>query len=347
MKAIAVRSFYFLAACLMLAGCEKKLGEGVTLKDIEVGTPLKIMVGESVKAKAFPVPWDCTDYEFTWEIADPSIASTDHYGRIMGEDVGNTVIYVSQGGQFKKEIPLEVYIDYSKTFAGRLEALGAKAMWEFQDAANLYKATFGPDLIPVGSGFTQTDGPANRKKAISIPCSQRVDDVWQYNHFLYNHGFAANGGGQKVNEFTIVIDCKFPGGPTGGAAWTNGKYYCLYQTALDNTSDGDFFWRPPANFGITGSYTKDEHLFVKDTWYRFIISAQLGKDLKYFMNGDRYEAGSVSEVDNDRAWNLEGVLLFADEDGEDGQGFPLIVSSLAVFDRALTEDEIKTIGKME
>jgi hypothetical protein len=47
-------------------------------------------------------------------------------------------------------------------------------------------------------------------------------------------------------------------------------------------------------------------------------------------------------VDSERAWNLDGVLLFADEDGEDGQGFPLIVAKLAVFDRALTEEEIKS-----
>jgi hypothetical protein len=193
----------------------------------------------------------------------------------------------------------------------------------------------------VGSGFKQTDGYNKRTKAIEVPCSQKVDNVWNYNHFIYNHGFAANGGGVKVNEFTILIDCKFPGGPTA-SPWANGKYYCLYQTALNNSSDGDFFWRPPANYGITGSYTTAEHLFAKDTWYRFIISVQLGKELKYFMNGTRHPAGSTGDVDSERAWNLDGVLLFADEDGEDGQGFPLIVAKLAVFDRALTEEEIKS-----
>jgi len=338
-----IKSFYLVAACLLLAGCEKRLGEGVTLTGIEAGEAVRVNLGTYEKAKAYPIPWDCTDYEFSWSSADPSIASVDNYGRVTGNDVGNTVLYVSQGS-FKVEIPVEVY---EITLAEKLSAIGVKGLWQFMDADNLFKASIGPDLIPVGSGFTQVDGPTKRTKAVSLPSSQKIDDTWHHNHLIYNHGFAANGGGKKVNEFTVVIDCKFPGGPTSdGATWTNGKYYCLYQTALDNTTDGDFFWRPSANFGITGSYSKTDHLFVKDKWYRFVISVQLGKELKYFINGQKQEANGTGELDGDRAWQLAGVLLFADEDGENGQGFPFIVSCLATFDRALSDDECRALGSL-
>ncbi|MDR1102318.1 MAG: Ig-like domain-containing protein [Tannerella sp.] len=335
-----LNGLYILVAGLCLAGCEKRLGEGVVLKDILAGDAVRVNIGEKVKAQAWPVPWDCTDYEFTWESADPLIATVDNFGRVTSVDVGNTVIYVSQGN-IRKEIPVEVY---EVTLAEKLQKLGVKALWEFQDANSLFKATIGPDLVPVGSGFVQTDGYNRRTKAIVVPCSERVDGVWNYNHFIYSHGFAANGGGKKVNEFTVLIDCKFPGGPTGTPAWENGKYYCLYQTATDNTSDGDFFWRPRADYGITGLYTSSEHLFVKDTWYRFIISVQLGQELKYFLDGVRHPNSSPGDLDGERAWNPDGVLLFADNDGEDGQGFPLIVAKLAIFDRALTEEEIKSNG---
>jgi hypothetical protein len=335
-----MKNFYFLAACLLLSGCETRLGEGVALKDIAQGeTSIRINVGQTGKLYAFPIPYDCTDYEFKWESADPDIATVDDYGRVTSLDVGNTMISVSQGS-IRKEYAVEVY---EVTLEEKLKALGVKALWEFKDANNLFKATVGPDLVPVGSGFTQTDGYNKRTKAIVVPCSEKVNNEWVYNHFIYNHGFAANGGGTKVNEFTILIDCKFPGGPTSnGSEWQNGKYYCLYQTALNNTSDGDFFWRPSANYGITGNYTKNEHLFVKDTWYRFIISVKLGQEIKYFKNGVPDETDAKGDVDGERAWNLDGVLLFADEDGEDGQGFPLIVAKLAVFDKALTEEEIKS-----
>jgi hypothetical protein len=334
-----LKGLYFLVAGLCLTGCEKRFGEGIVLKDIQAGDAVRVNIGEKVKAQAWPVPWDCTDYEFTWESADPLIATVDNFGRVTSVDVGNTVIYVSQGN-IRKEIPVEVY---EVTLAEKLQKLGVKALWEFQDANSLFKATIGPDLVPAGSGFTQTDGYNRRAKAVSLPSSQKVNDVWQHNHLIYNHGFAANGGGKKINEFTVLIDCKFPGGPTE-TPWANGKYYCLYQTALDNTSDGDFFWRPRADYGITGLYTSSEHLCVKDTWYRFIISVQLGKELKYFMNGTQHPTGGTGDLDGERAWDLDGVLLFADNDGENGQGFPLIVAKLAIFDRALTEEEIKSGG---
>jgi hypothetical protein len=332
-----------LAVGLSLAGCENKLGEGVTLKDIEVGAAVRVNMGEKVKAQAWPVPWDCTDYEFTWESADPAIATVDRYGRVTSVDVGNTAVYVSQGS-IRKEIPVEVY---EITLQEKLDAIGVKGLWLFEDAGNLFKASVGKDLTPVGSGFTQTEGPSRRKKAVILPCSERIDDVWHHNHLICDHGFAPNGGGKNVNEFTVVVDCMFPGGPTSeGANWQNGKYYSLYQTFLDNSSDGDFFWRPSANFGVTGSYSKQEHLFVKNTWYRFVIVVNLGKELKYFMNGQYYEAGSNGDLDGDRAWRPEGVLLFADEDGENGQGFPLHVSAVAIFDRALSDEEAKSLGSL-
>jgi hypothetical protein len=265
----------------------------------------------------------------------------DDFGRVTAIDIGNTTVSVSQGS-IRKEYAVEVY---EVTLAEKLQALGVKAMWQFLDTNNLFKATFGPDLMPVGSGFAQTDGFDRRTKAASLPCSRNVDGVWEHNYLIYNHGFAANGSGKKVNEFTVLIDCKFLGGSTD-APWVNGKYYCLYQTAQDNTSDGDFFWRPPGDFGITGLYSSVNHLFVKDTWYRFIISVRLGQEISYFLNGVKYTPGGTGELDNERAWNLEGVLLFADEDGENGQGFPLIVTNLAIFDRALTDEELKPIASL-
>ena len=342
MKKIFVKSFYFLAVCLMFTGCEKKFGEGIALKDIATDVEsIRIHLGDGGRIYAYPVPYDCTDIEFKFESSNTSVVAVDRYGGLVAKDVGNAVVTISNGN-IRKDVQVEIY---EVPLVEKLQELGAKACWQFLDANNLFKATIGPDLIPVGTGFEQIDGPNSRMKALIVPSSTRPN----YNHLLYEHGFAANGGGSKVNEFTIVVDCRFPGdgGPSNeNGAWKNGKYYSLYQADLNNSSDASFFFRPGADFGLRGWYTGANHLYVRDTWYRFVISVKIGEELAYFQNGVRQNTTAKGERDENRSWNLNGVLFFADEDGEDGQGFPLHVATLAVFDRALTTEEVRFLGNV-
>ena len=349
-----MKIFCFFAVYMVLStGCDDRLGKGVKLKDIMTDGQVRINLGEKGKARAYPIPWNCTDYAFKWESANPSVVTVDDYGNLTSVDVGNTVVYVSQEN-IKKEIPVEVY---EIALSEKLTKLGAKGFWQFQDPNNLFKATIGKDLVPFGSGYMQTTGPNNRTKAIVIPCSEKVDGMWQFNYLFCDHGLAANGGGARVNEYSIVIDCTFPGGPTcvggnfsgniwDGGNWTNGHYYSLFQTDLFNTSDAHFFWRPGGDFGVRSHYTKLNRIFVKNTWYRFIISVKLGKDIVYYMNSTKYESSALGDIDSSRSWDLNGLLFFADDDGEDGQGSPLIVSSLAIFDRVLTIDDVIAIGPL-
>ena len=340
MQKIFVKSIYLLAVCLILTGCEKKFGDGVALKGIATNTDkVRINLGDNGRIYAYPNPYDCTDFNFKWESSNTSIVTVDRYGGLTAKDVGTAVVSVSDGN-FRKDVQVEVY---EVTMAEKLQELGAKAYWQFLDANNLFKATIGPNLIPVGSGFEQIAGPNSRMKALVVPASAPP----QFNHLLYEHGFAANGGGAKVNEFTIVIDCRFPGagGPSNvNGTWTNGKYHSLYQANLGNSSDASFFFRPGADFGLTGWYTSANHLFLRDTWYRFVISVKIGEDLSYYMNTVKQATGSKGDLDGSRSWDLRGVLFFADEDGEDGQGFPMHVATLAVFDKALTAEQVRYLG---
>ena len=342
-----IKKFCFLAVmCLVFAACEeKKFGDGVKLKDIELsGSSLRVNLGETDRMYAFPIPYDCTDYEFKWVSSDPGIVTVDAYGRVTARDIGTVTVTVSQGS-ISKQFSVETY---EVTLREKVDSLKVKGFWQFLDANDLFKASVGTDLIPVGTGFEQIAGFNSRTKTIVIPCSQKVGDEWQYNHLIYNHNFGANGGSDKsVNEFTILIDCKFPGdGGPSNPPWVNGKYYSLYQTDLYNNADASFFWRPGADWGLRGRYTNSNHLYVRDTWYRFIISVKLGQSIRYFLNGTNYPAANNGELDNYNAWDVKSVLLFADDDGEDGQGFPLHVANLAIWDKALTDDQIKYIGPL-
>ncbi|MDR3262623.1 MAG: Ig-like domain-containing protein [Tannerella sp.] len=309
------RSLCFLAACLMLAGCEKKLGEGVTLKGIAVdeGT-VRVNIGETGRAYAYPIPYDCTDYEFKWESADPSIATVDNYGRITSVDVGNTVIKVSQGS-ISNEIPVEVYE------IPLLEQ--ATGYWAFEDAGNFGKATKGADLILVKTGFSSIDGPTTGDKAV------RVEKA---SHFNCAHGISQ---GDWVTTYTIMMDFKLP---AAGRA-------CFMQTNTANSDDVDLFLRPNGyEFGIVGSYTNLNDAgygpIVADKWYRMVLVVQLGGTTKYFLNGVNVGEKQLP-IDNRIRMEKTNVLLFADEDGEDEI---IDVAAVAIWDKALSDGQIRRLG---
>ena len=348
MKITLIKNFSFIAViCLILSGCEKRFGEGVSLKDIETGkASYRISLGSYAKAEAYPVPWDCTNYEFTWSSANPSIATVDNYGKITAEDIGTTTITVSSGS-ISKTFTVE---SYEVQLEERLKELDVKGLWQFMDANNLYKATVGSDLVPAGGGFEQRAGFNPRTKSIYVPKGSRM---------FYDHGFAANGGGSRVNNFTILVDMKFSERVHGDGlsgpylypdgTWKDGWYYSLYSAAfgresLEAEDDGSFFWRPSGNWGILSLYTQESRLFQKDTWYRFVICAEFGSSIRYWQNGVRRTPSSNGDRDQgNRTLPLYGILFFADDDGEDNA---IEVASLAIWDKALSDDEVRSIGNL-
>lgn len=357
MKTISLKNYSFIILCLILTGCaEKRFGDGVTLKDIELGkeTSFRLNLGERIKAQAFPVPWDCTDFEFTWKSSDPNIASVDNYGMIEAENLGNCTITVSSGN-ISRDFQVETY---EVLLPEKLATLGVKHLFLFENPDNLFEAAIGKDLEPVGSGFEMVEGFNPRKKAIRIPDSYNSGGQWVYNHLYLDHGFAANGGGKTVNQFTVLVDIKFsprpqpskPGpGPYlyPGNDWADGWYYCLYASTFDISrkvagADGSFFWRPSGNYGVLSTYTTDSRLFQRDKWYRFIICVDMGVSIKYWKDGVRDVQASNGSLDYDnRSWPLHGILLFADDDGEDRE---VEVASLAIWDRCLSDAEVREIG---
>jgi hypothetical protein len=315
MKTNIVKSFCFLAACLMLAGCEKKFGEGVTLTDIQTGEGIRVNIGETVRAGAWPVPWDCTDYKFTWESADTLIATVDNYGRVSSVEVGNTVVYVSQGN-IKKEIPVEVYE------IPLLEQ--ATGYWAFEDPSNFGKATKGANLTLVNAGFSAVSGPSAGDQAVRVE---------KQSHFLCDHGISVSG--DWVTTYTIMFDFSLPAATRA----------CFMQTTLANSDDVDFFLRGNmTEIGIGGAYANLANTSIgkieANKWYRMVIVIQLGGTSTYYLNG--VNVGSF-DLASDFKFRMSknGVLLFADEDGEDEI---IDVASVAIWGKTLTARQINRLG---
>ena len=327
---------YAAAACLMLS-CLNGCGDdkSSSLEGLEVyPESARINLGELLRIEAAPVPRNA-EAEFTWKsenteiVSVSNVAAVSFVGVVAAEDVGNTNIVVSVGN-FTKTIPIEVY---EVTLQEKITALGVKGAWHFENAGNLELATNGNNLVAykmdgnrtVGStsleGFSQVPGPTKRNLAVRVP---------KQSYFRCNHGLAAGSNG-KVAEYTLLVDVRFP---------QLGLYYSIFESDnLNMGSDGDFFFRPSGNdWGIRANYT-DKSPYEANKWYRLVVTVKGGK-AKYYLNGkliDEKEPGA----DGHASWLREGVLLFADEDGEDNE---FDIASVAIWDKALSDDDVTTLG---
>lgn len=195
-----------------------------------------------------------------------------------------------------------------------------KGLWKFDDATDMMKADIGLPLELTGS-VTSVEGPKDGNLAVEIGVG---------NYMTMTHEIGANGGGSLVNEYTLQMDIAMP---------TGGMYHAIYQTAPANDNDAELFingdnligaWR----FGYS-TYTVTENV-----WYRMVVTVKNGAFFKIYMNGYIWVDGSGQDIDGRDALQNK-LLLFADEDGEDNT---MKCSEVAIWDVALTADEVATLG---
>jgi len=194
--------------------------------------------------------------------------------------------------------------------------------WKFDDATNPLKAEQGngTDLQLVGT-HQMIDGPETGNDAVRI-------DVGS--HYKMRHGIQPNLGGKFVNEYSLQIDFR--------VAATN-IWHCFFQVSPANNNDGDCFINKTGNIGV-GSTGYSAHTITSNEWYRLVISVKNGTQFKYYLDGQLFHEAGAQAIDG--RFGLDSLLLvFADEDGEDGL---IDCAELAVWDRALTPEEVMSLG---
>ncbi len=151
--------------------------------------------------------------------------------------------------------------------------------------------------------------------------------------YLLPHGAAANGGGTKVNQYTLILDVLFPSTSTG--------YRAFWQTDPNNTTDADLFINGSNGIGISSAY---QGSLTPDTWHRVAFALDLtaaAGQLSKYLDGTLVGTQTLSEGVDGR-WSLDPTaLLLTDEDGETGAGY---VSSIQFHNRTLTASEIAGLG---
>ena len=194
--------------------------------------------------------------------------------------------------------------------------------WTFDDAQSLIKADIGGDLVLHGS-HTAVAGPTEEDGAVRIGVGS---------YYILAHGLSPDGG-NNVNEFSFVMDIKIP---------TTGRWHCMYQSDLTNTSDGEWFINPSGSMGV-GDTGYTDALINPDEWYRIAVSVKNGSRYDYYVDGVKALTGAPGDIDG--RFSLQpAVLLFADNNSEDNI---LDVADVKLFSHALSDSEMTALGGYE
>ncbi len=203
-----------------------------------------------------------------------------------------------------------------------------RGLWEFNDPNNLQSTVAGGLPLTLNSGGVHA-------RVTGYDAADRAVKIGVGSYYNCEHGIAPNGGGSYVNEFTLLFDVKYP-------TTSSGQWMCFYQTSPTNSNDGDFFVQSGtgklgvAATGYTARNTKME------TWYRVVVSVDNGSFYRIYVDGELWLQGTVQAVDGRFSLDPK-VLLFADEDGEDAE---MHVTTAAIWDNPLSDNEILGLGKV-
>lgn len=200
----------------------------------------------------------------------------------------------------------------------------AKAgLWKFDDPDNLFKATIGTDLVPTDAITNYAlSGPYDGNGAIANERGRALTMI---------HGLGGNGGGTRLNEYTLQWDVMLP----DIALWR-----CLIQTGAMNEGDGDLFIKPTTGLlGLT-ALSWSTNAIVSDQWYRIVETVKCGSFANVYVDGELWITGNVPAIDSRFSLAPE-PNIFGDDDAENALIF---CAELALWDVALTNDQIVELG---
>jgi hypothetical protein len=220
-------------------------------------------------------------------------------------------------------------------------AEGVTGQWEFNGD---FSAAVGTALAAAGtwSFTTQTINGQDAQVARFLASNT-------LNSYLNaTHGIAPNGGGTKVNQYTILMDVKFD---------AINAFISLIQTdSVPNASDGDWFIRDDGGMGISGNYTDDTNSlrFLANTWQRIALVIDTttptsdGSDTTRTLYRSYINGALQNVVQSPSGWGKDGrfslnsnVFIFADNDFEVESGY---INSLQIRDYPMSANEVAALG---
>ena len=235
-----------------------------------------------------------------------------------------------------------------------IPATRVTGQWNFDNNINF--PSMGGFLAPtVGRPLQYLDGAAGTTfaqtmfgtcSALGIPLINGVDakvmrvpgNLDRNIGYVMTHGIAPNGGGAKVNQYTLVMDILVEAAGPGAAS-------LLQVNSLNNTDDGDLFWQGN-NFGQGTDGYRGAGTFTAGAWHRICIAydeaASPPVATKYVdgIKQDDWTAGQG--LDHERRALLPTAILFGDGDQDERR--VMYVDSIQIRAGKLSDAEMAALG---
>ena len=154
--------------------------------------------------------------------------------------------------------------------------------------------------------------------------------------YKMHHGIAPNGGGTKVNQYTLIYDVLLGSQGPGAAS-------LIQIDDLNNSNDGDLFWQG-GNFGQGQGGYVGTGIFTPGEWHRVAIAVDLTTSpgvITKFVDGVKQDDWKTDGLDGRRALN-PFAILFADGDADERRVW--YVNSVQVHGRKLSDAELVALG---
>jgi hypothetical protein len=128
--------------------------------------------------------------------------------------------------------------------------------------------------------------------------------------YVMTHGIAPNGGGTRVNQYTLIYDLFVATSGPGAAS--------LLQTSSSaNTDDGDLFWQG-SNFGQGGGGYNGRGTFTAGAWHRVVAAYDMAANppvVTKYVDGIKQDDWTANQgLDAPRRAMGPTAILFGDGD---------------------------------
>jgi uncharacterized protein YjdB len=277
--------------------------------------------GKSKTLTPTVLPADATDKTLSWESDNPGVATVDN-GVITANAAGTAVITVKSVSN--PDIDNSVTVTVCDLSTWSPVAADAVGLWIFDYSGDFTKPDIGQALTESGDGFTAVDGPAGASAV----------RVARGSYFAARHGIAANGGGTRVNEYSVMFDCRF----TALNDW-----YGLLETDMNNGEENDIWIDLPSGKIGCGDigYSSDGTIPVDNNYHRLVITVKLPDEIKFYVDGTLIFTTSSSLDHIRRSLDTAGVLFFADASAWDTD---IDAAAVGIWDKQLTDAEVASLG---
>jgi uncharacterized protein YjdB len=284
-------------------------------------TDVAMAAGTTKTITSTVAPDDATIKTLLWESSNSAVATVSD-GVITAHSSGTAVVTVKS--ESNPEITATVTVDVPDLSALSPLFVEVAGLWLFDDSQNITKATIGNRLGMKGGNPIV---PINGIAAVTVP---------KGSYFEAYHDIAPNGGGNSVNEYTLMADFRIP---------ATGAWYTFFQTNLANSEDGECFIKTNNTIGIAAPGYSTATVEASK-WYRLVVAFKGGILYDIYLDGVNIfttagdNLGSVG-IDSKFSLSPEGIILFGDNDGDDSN---IDVSGIAIWGRTLNASEINSLG---